>query len=145
MFYGCSSLKTINLSICKNLETIGDVVFSDCSSLESISLPNSLKTFEYGVFRSCASLLTISFPSSLTTINDATFAGCRSLQMITWDAPNLENVSILGSAFYDISKTGKVKSTSTSISSIDLLNWLQGKDGTGIKGSFPNQGWDPIN
>jgi hypothetical protein len=41
-FSGCSSLESVDLSACLNLESIWDSAFSGCSSLVSVKLPGSL-------------------------------------------------------------------------------------------------------
>ena len=80
-FYYCSSLTSITLP--NSLTTIGDKAFYYCSSLTSITLPNSLTTIGKNAFFRCSSLTSITLPDSLTTIGDGAFDGCSSLTSIT--------------------------------------------------------------
>ena len=62
---------------------IGDNAFAACTSLTSITLPDSLTTIGYAAFQQCTSLTSITLPDSVTTIGDWTFAACTSLTSIT--------------------------------------------------------------
>ncbi|MCR4743196.1 MAG: leucine-rich repeat protein [Treponema sp.] len=81
-FKGCSSLKTITLP--NSLETIGDYAFYNCTSLTNISFPDSLETIGDEAFYNCASLKTITLPNSLETIGDEAFYNCTSLTNISF-------------------------------------------------------------
>ncbi len=60
---------------------IGTNAFGDCSTLSSITLPESVTTIGMGAFRSTG-VTSITIPANVTTIGDAAFLGC-SLQSIT--------------------------------------------------------------
>ena len=62
---------------------IGVSAFNDCTSLTSITLPNSLTTIKDGAFLNCTSLTTITIPNSVTTIGNQAFSNCTSLTTIT--------------------------------------------------------------
>ena len=55
---------------------IGESAFSDCISLESIELPDSVTKIESKAFRSCTSLQSIEIPNSVTEIGFAAFVSC---------------------------------------------------------------------
>ena len=57
MFFGCVSLKNINLD---NLTSIGVGALYDCSALESVVLPAALTRIEEYAFYNCASLESLS-------------------------------------------------------------------------------------
>ena len=57
--------------------------FKGCSSMISITLPDTLTTIGKEAFRNCSSLTSIMLPDSLTTIEDQAFLGCFSLASIT--------------------------------------------------------------
>ncbi len=57
--------------------------FSGCSSLTSITIPNSVKSIGSSAFKDCSSLTNIAIPDSVTSIGDAAFWNCRSLTSVT--------------------------------------------------------------
>lgn len=58
-----------------NVETIGHSAFSYCASLQSISLPSSLKEIGSNLFYECTMLENIFIPSGLDNITSNTFYG----------------------------------------------------------------------
>lgn len=97
----CSSLTSINIP--EGVTAIENSAFWNCNSLNSISLPNSLKTigdmedhFHEGVFFGCSSLQTITIPKNVSLIGPNTFWDCSSLKSII--LPN--NLSTLGSSAF---------------------------------------------
>ena len=93
-FSGCSSLASITLP--ESVTSIPSGAFENCSSLASIVLPKSLVSIGPGTFRGCSSLTSITIPEGVTSICVATFSGCSSLTSIT--IPN-SVTSIAGHAF----------------------------------------------
>lgn len=63
-------------------DTIGNAVFSNCSSLTSITIPNSVTSIGGDAFWGCSSLTSITIPSSVTSIGTYAFSGCSSLTSI---------------------------------------------------------------
>ncbi|MBR1752743.1 MAG: leucine-rich repeat domain-containing protein, partial [Ruminococcus sp.] len=61
----------------------GEYAFSDCTSLESITIPNSVTSIGEYAFSDCTSLTSITIPNSVTSIGEAAFFYCRSLKSIT--------------------------------------------------------------
>ena len=55
-FMGCISLKSVSLLGSDNLYNIGELSFANCSKLESITLPMSLKYIGQYAFKNCSSL-----------------------------------------------------------------------------------------
>ena len=78
--------------------SIGNYAFSYCTSLTSITIPNSVTSIGWGAFRDCASHTSIAIPDSVTSIGGWAFINCALLTSIT--IPN--NVTSIGSgAFSD--------------------------------------------
>jgi hypothetical protein len=61
---------------------IGDSAFSDCKSLTSISIPQSVKKIGTWVFSGCSNLMSISI-SKGCKVEDYAFRGCTGLTSIT--------------------------------------------------------------
>ena len=97
-FEYCSSLTSITLP--NSVISIGSSAFEDCSSLTSITLPNSVTSIGGWAFSGCSSLTSITLPNSITSIGYAAFSDCTSLTSIT--LPN--SVTSIGDhAFYNCS------------------------------------------
>ncbi len=80
-FYNCSSLTSITIP--NSVTSIGYRAFDDCSSLTSITIPNSVTSIEDGAFWGCSSITSITIPNSVTSIEDGAFWGCSSITSIT--------------------------------------------------------------
>ena len=88
-------------------ESIGDYAFRYCSSLTSITIPESVKSIGRYAFRYCSSLTNVTFEegSQLTSIGESAFSDCSSLTSITIP----ESVTSIGSdAFSDCSSLTNV-------------------------------------
>ncbi|MDO5294034.1 MAG: leucine-rich repeat domain-containing protein [bacterium] len=85
----CSSNETI-ITVQDGTTTIGEQAFAECSELEKVLLPNTVKTIKRGAFRLCESLNTIialddprsdwqglALPSSIETVEEYAFSGCN--------------------------------------------------------------------
>lgn len=80
-FAGCSSLESITIP--DSVKKIGRDAFADCSSLESITIPNSVTEIGSRAFYRCSSLKSITIPDSVKEIGGSAFADCSSLESIT--------------------------------------------------------------
>ena len=79
VFRECSSLKSVTLP--NGLTKIGGGLFSECTALESITFPESVKAIEEEAFMRCG-FKTITLPEGLTAIEGSTFKDCTSLASI---------------------------------------------------------------
>jgi len=71
---------------------IGSYAFYKCSSLTSITIPNSVTSIDYGAFMYCTSLTSITIPNGVTSINTAAFVGCTNINTVNYNAVNCSNV-----------------------------------------------------
>ena len=95
-FRGCSSLESITLpSTLKFLPYYG---FAGCRSLESITLPKGITKIPSGCFNGCSALSEIICKSPITSVGSSAFEGCTSLK--TFD---LSSVESLGAAAFSLS------------------------------------------
>ena len=96
-FRYCTSLKSITIP--NSVIEIGSSAFSGCSSLTSITIPNSVTEIGVYAFKGCTSLTSITIPNSVTNIGDSTFWGCSSLTAIYVAVDNKNYTSVNGVLF----------------------------------------------
>ena len=72
-----------NTKVPSGVTSIGARVFSDCNSLASIMLPDSMRYIGDDAFYRCSGLQSITIPSGVTSIGEAAFCGCSGLTSIT--------------------------------------------------------------
>ena len=120
-FDGCSSLTTITLP--NSITSIGSYAFDGCSSLTTITLPNSITSIGSYAFYGCSSLTIITIPNSITSIGSYAFDGCSSLTSIT--LPN--SITSIGSYTF---------SGCSSLTSITLPNSITSIGSRAFRGCF---------
>ena len=79
-FESCTSLTSI--SIPNSVTSIGSWAFFGCYSLKNIIIPDCATIIGNGAFSNCRSLTHITLPNGVTSIEQATFEGCVSLTSI---------------------------------------------------------------
>jgi len=79
-FKDCTTLLTITIP--ESVTNIGGYSFDGCVNLKDINMPNGLTTIGEGAFLECTSLSEISIPSSVNTIKYDAFKGCTNLNNI---------------------------------------------------------------
>lgn len=102
-FYSQQSLQSITLPA--SIKTIGKYAFYYCWNLKAINVPNSVETIGDGAFSSCKNAESLVLGRSVKTIGDAAFRGCGKLTEVTIHEGC---TSIGGSAFYDCTKLTKL-------------------------------------
>ena len=80
-FKGCTSLTSITIP--NSVTSIGKSAFSGCTSLTSITIPNSVTSIGSSAFSGCTSLTNVTIPDSITSIGDNAFYNCKSLTSVT--------------------------------------------------------------
>ena len=89
----------------QSVTSIGESAFYDCSSLKSITIPDSVTEIDNYAFSYCKSLVSITIPDGVTRISDWAFWYCSSLTSIT--IPN--SVTSIGRwAFWDCSSLASI-------------------------------------
>lgn len=88
--YPCG--KTGTFSVPGTVKTLGDMSFTECVGLTSVTIPNSVTEMGHSVFLDCSSLTSIVIPNSVTSIEDLSFTDCENLVSIT--LPN--NLTTIG-------------------------------------------------
>lgn len=82
------SITEVTADMLQGVTSIGNSVFSNCTSLASITIPNSVTSIGINAFNYCTSLASITFPNSVTNIGTQAFDNCPSLASITVEATN---------------------------------------------------------
>ena len=129
-FYGCTSLTSVTIP--NSITSIEYETFQDCSSLTSVTIPNSVTSIGSDAFSGCSSLTSLTIPNSVTSIGGGAFYGCSSLTSLT--IPN-SVTSIGGGAFYGCTSLISV-TIPNSITSIEYNTFLDCSSLTSI--TIPN-------
>lgn len=69
-----------------SVTAIGDQAFNSCTSLSSITIPDSVTSIGSYTFWGCTNLSNITIPNSVTEIRDRAFAGCTMLRSVYFDS-----------------------------------------------------------
>ena len=80
-FFGCTSLTSITIP--DSVTSIDGYAFFGCTSLASVTIPDSVTSIDGYAFFGCTSLTSITIPDSITSIGDGAFHDCTSLASVT--------------------------------------------------------------
>ena len=78
-FRNCKALETVTLL---STADIGSGMFTNCTKLTTVSIPDGLKKLGYQAFEGCTLLENVKLPSSVVEINGSVFKGCTSIESI---------------------------------------------------------------
>jgi hypothetical protein len=93
-FSDCTSLTSVTMP--DGVTNIGASAFYGCTSLTSVTIPDSVTSIGVYAFNRCTSLTSITIPGSVTSIGDGAFDGCSGLTAITVDPENTSYSSLNG-------------------------------------------------
>ena len=113
VFSGCSGLTSITIP--NSVTSIGYGAFSGCSGLTSVTIPNSVTSISEYTFSGCSGLTSVTLPNSVTSIDHGVFSGCSGLTTVI--IPN-SVTSIGGFAFFNCSSLTSI-TIPNSVTSID--------------------------
>jgi hypothetical protein len=96
-FDACSSLTTVTMP--NSVTSIGDYAFAGCFNLPFIVIPSGVTSIGQSVFRSCYGLTSVTIPSGVLSIGTSAFQDCVNLGQISFlgNAP-----TVASTAFQDI-------------------------------------------
>ena len=92
-FVECTSLKSVSMP--ESMTWIGDSAFAGCTGLEQVEISPNLTTIGPNSFYSCNGLTSVVVPDKVTSIAGLAFFGCLNLESITIPA----SVTTLDSTF----------------------------------------------
>ena len=80
-FYNCSSLTSITIP--NSVTSIGDYAFQNCSGLTSVVIPNNVTSIGSYAFRYCSGLISVTIGNGVTSIGSNAFNGCTAITSAT--------------------------------------------------------------
>ncbi len=95
MEISCTSLTSVTIP--NSVTSIGGAAFEGCSGLTTVTIPNSVTSIGDAAFNCCSSLTSVTIPNSVTSIGNDALRYCTSLTSVT--IPN-SVTSIGNDAFY---------------------------------------------
>ena len=117
VFYDCTSLES--MVIPDSVKSIKNWAFGYCTSLKSIVIPDSVKSIGDDAFYSCTSLESIIIPDSVESIGKWAFERCTSLESITIP----DSVKSIGDdAFYSCTSLNEVIFKGKTIDQVKTMN-----------------------
>lgn len=81
IFSGCSNIRTVTLP--ESLQAIGSWAFYSCINLRSIRIPGNNTFIGECAFRNCARLTNVVLEEGVTSIDHVAFASCGALKKLT--------------------------------------------------------------
>ena len=167
-FYDCANLTTVNFNS-SALDTLGECLFRQCTTLESINLPANATYYYKELFLDCTSLKYVSLPSTNNTNNyknkipEGIFSGCTSLEQVSvgsghtgidtnafnkcsklksivWKGSELSSIGT--SALASVPSSCKLVGTNSLVNATSLLTF---QNNNGFCGSNLSYKYDPEN
>ena len=83
------------------MTSIGYKAFYKCSSLTSVTIPNSVTSIGESAFYDCSSLTSVTIPNSVTSIGNEAFAYCENIENVYCYAEEVPSAGY--NAFYGFS------------------------------------------
>jgi hypothetical protein len=118
-FWNCTSLTSVTIP--NSVTSIEQVAFSYCTSLTNVTIPDSVTSIGYSAFMVCMSLTSVTIPDSVINIGSQAFYWCTSLTSVT-----------IGNSVTSIG--GGVFSDCTSLTSVTIPNSVSSIEGSAFSG-----------
>ena len=112
-FRDCTSLTTVTIP--DSVTSIDGSAFSGCTGLTSITIPDSVTSIGFAAFFGCTGLTSVTIGNGVTSIGDNAFWGCNGLTSITIP----DSVTSIGSsAFYNCTGLTSISGSATNVGTV---------------------------
>ena len=141
-FGRCTSLTSVTIP--DSVTMIGSHAFYSCYSLTSVTIPDSVTTIEGFVFWNCTSLTSVTIPDSVTSIGDYAFYSCYSLTSVYCKATTPPALG--GTSVFDYNGSGrKIYVPTESVDAYkSATNWSEYADAI-VGYDFEDDGEESVN
>ena len=110
-----------------NVTSIGELAFSECRGLISITIPDGVTLIGESAFDHCSGLTSVAIPNSVTSIGEIAFSYCRGLTSVT--IPNsVTSIGELAFSYCSSLTSIKVEAENTKYDSRDNCNAIIEKE-----------------
>lgn len=113
-FWNCTSLASITIP--NSVTRIGLCTFDNCMSLTSVTIPNSVTSIGKFAFSDCTGMKNLTLGSKVSSILERAFSGCSSLESVS--IANNNGINFYNGAFEEC------KSLKSVYYNDDLINWF---------------------
>ncbi len=100
-FQNCDSLTSVTFNT-DLLSSINAQTFRNCTSLQSIAIPDNVTLIGAYAFQNCSSLRNVIIPQSVTSISSTAFDGCNNLTITCYDNSCAMQYAIDNGIDYDV-------------------------------------------
>ncbi len=110
-----------------DLKYVGNSWFQDCTNMNRITLPSTIRSIKQAAFKGCSSLTTIELPSKVDTLDNEVFSGCSLLKTII--VRNTKPARLNGNNHFPTNEGMKIYVPDESLNDyLNDANWKQYKD-----------------
>ena len=93
MFSGCTSLTMVTIP--DSVTSIGYEAFYNCTGLTSLTIPDSITSIGGFAFSDCTGLTSVTIPNSVTSIGGSAFSNCNSLTDVWYSGAKIDRALIV--------------------------------------------------
>ena len=136
-FYNCSSLTSVTIP--DSVTSIRYGAFSWCRSLTSITIGNSVTSIGNWAFENCSSLTSITIPDSVTSIGGEAFYGCNNLVINAPYNSYAANWAINNNVPVRYYKSGTIKTETLTGINASFIAYGTGRSISGVKASYSDK------
>ena len=120
--YVDGSLTEVSAADLSGISKIGDYAFQNCTSLTSVTIPDSVTSIGSCAFHSCSNLTSITIPDSVTSIGLSAFEKCKTLTDLyysgdqsSWNSISISsgNTALTNATIHFIGKTESYNNVET--------------------------------